>query len=365
MSCPEMDLGEFGKRLREGLGGKRYPLSGTIELTERCNLDCVHCYINQPAGSAEHRQRELTTAQWKDVLDQIAAEGCLYLLITGGEPLLRPDFLEIYDHAKRKGFIITLFTNGTLMTPEIADHLAEWHPYVVEITLYGATAETYERVTGVPGSFERCHRGIRLLRERGIPLRLKTVVMTLNVHEFDQIRDYVQRELEMEFRFDGTLWPRPDGAKCPADLRVAPERLVEIALSDARSVPEWQRLIERHKQVSPHEDIETLYRCGAGLMSFKIGPYGELGLCVSSGEPFYSLVTGDFATGWHMRLRDARMREATKPLQCRSCELASLCGYCPVFARLENGDSESVVEFACQIAHLEAWHTRKALEVTL
>ena len=138
-----------------------------------------------------------SSASWIEVTDA----GCLWLLLTGGEPLLRRDFLDIYTYAKRKGLILTLFTNGTLITPRIADYLAEWRPFNIEITLYGATQETYERVTGIPGSYARCRRGIDLLLERKLPLNLKTMVMTLNHHELDQMKS-LAASLGVQFRFD-------------------------------------------------------------------------------------------------------------------------------------------------------------------
>lgn len=351
MTCPEMDLGEFSDLLRSRIGNQRVPLTGTLELTERCNLDCVHCYINQPAGSYIHRQRELSAVQWRDILDQIADEGCLYLLLTGGEPLLRPDLLDIYDHAKRKGFLLILFTNGTLITPEFADHLREWYPYLVEITLYGATAETYEKITGVRGSFERCLRGIELLQERGVPLRLKTMVMTLNRHEFTAIRA-IARERGLDFRFDVVLNPRRDGAKRPVELRLAPQEAIAVELSDERNLEGWRHLLERSPNGMPQTDM--LYTCGAGLITFRIDPYGNLTLCPSSAQPSYPLVGGDFHFGWHVFLKEARRRKITKSYPCRTCEVASLCGNCPEMASLENGDPESAVGYRCQLAHLRA-----------
>src|SRR6185503_239215 len=103
---------------------------------------------------------ELTLDEHRRILDQMAAAGCLWLLYTGGEILARRDFLDIYTHAKRNGFLITLFTNGTMITEKVADYLAEWRPFSVEITVYGRTRATYERLTGVPGSYDKCMRGI-------------------------------------------------------------------------------------------------------------------------------------------------------------------------------------------------------------
>ncbi|MGB3904717.1 MAG: radical SAM protein, partial [Anaerolineae bacterium] len=165
MECPHIpktSYAEFSNRLHDKLGGKRVPIAGSLELTFRCNLRCVHCYLGDTRAGIPGKQ-ELTYAEIRDLLDQIVDEGCLWLLLTGGEPLVRPDFLDIYTYAKQKGLLVTLFTNGTLITPQIADYLQQWRPFVVEISLYGRTKETYEKVTGVPGSYERCMRGIQLL----------------------------------------------------------------------------------------------------------------------------------------------------------------------------------------------------------
>ena len=135
-SCPEITLSDVGDELLAQLGGRRYPLGATFELTERCNLRCLHCYIQQPAGSPEAASRELTLPQVRTVLDKMADAGCMFLVLTGGEPLLRPDFPEIWRHAKGKGMLTTLFTNGTLLTPQIADLLGEYRPYAAEITLF-------------------------------------------------------------------------------------------------------------------------------------------------------------------------------------------------------------------------------------
>jgi MoaA/NifB/PqqE/SkfB family radical SAM enzyme len=122
----------------------------------------------------------------------MAGAGCLWLQLTGGQPLLRPDFRDLYLHAKKLGLLVTLFTNGTLLTPELADFLQDYPPFVVEITVYGLTKATYEVVTQVPGSYEKCLRGIDLLRARQIPLSLKTMVMTFNAHELEDMRVWSQ-----------------------------------------------------------------------------------------------------------------------------------------------------------------------------
>ncbi|MFQ5341628.1 MAG: radical SAM protein, partial [Anaerolineae bacterium] len=229
MECPhvpEITAGEFAEALGEHLGPHgRIPLNGTIELTARCNLNCAHCYINLPADDREAQAQELTTQEICSLLDTLADEGTLFLLLTGGEIFVRKDFMEIYIYAKRKGMFINLFTNGTLITERIADYLQDWPPRMVEITLYGATAETYERVTGVPGSYERCMGGIDLLLDRGIPLTLKTMVLTLNRHELEAMKA-LARDFGVGFRYDAQIWPRLDGRRAPCSLRLSPEEVV-------------------------------------------------------------------------------------------------------------------------------------------
>jgi MoaA/NifB/PqqE/SkfB family radical SAM enzyme len=148
---PELGYGQFSQRLHDKVAGRRIPLVGSLELTFRCNLRCVHCYVAHGHQGIPGR-KELTAGEIRAILEAVVDEGCFWLLLTGGEPLLRPDFLDIYTDAKRKGLIVTLFTNGTLLSPQIADSLAEWRPFVVEVTLYGRTQETYERMMELIGT---------------------------------------------------------------------------------------------------------------------------------------------------------------------------------------------------------------------
>ncbi|MBW2031572.1 MAG: radical SAM protein [Deltaproteobacteria bacterium] len=152
-----------------------------------------------------------------DMLDQVAEEGCLWLLITGGEPLIRKDFTDILASAKKKGFLITLFTNGTLLTGERADYLAEWSPLSIEISLYGASSDTHDRITGVPGACRNTLKGIELILERKLPLELKTVVMTRNRHELFQMKELAEG-LGLKFRLDPVINPRLDGSMAPCNF---------------------------------------------------------------------------------------------------------------------------------------------------
>jgi radical SAM protein with 4Fe4S-binding SPASM domain len=349
MDCPhipELNASEFGDLLRASIGRQRIPVSGSMELTFRCNLRCAHCYVAH-GHCGTSGQAELSDKETCDILDQLADEGCLWLLLTGGEPLLRPDFLDVYTYAKRKGFLVTLFTNGTLLTPRIADHLAEWPPRQVEITLYGRTHETYERVTGVPGSYARCMRGIELLLERGVPLGLKTMLLTLNKHELRDMQAYA-RELGLRFRYDAKVNAGLGGTRAPLAYRLDPEEIVQYELADAARLEDLRQFCERF--VGKAVNGRHLYSCGAGLRSFHIDPYGKLSVCMMSRVPSYDLRCGSFREGW----REFRDQEPQGDYRCSQCELLSLCGQCPGWARLENGDPEQPVAFLCRVAHLQA-----------
>jgi len=221
----------------------------------------------------------------RDIISQVADQGCLWLLLTGGEPLLRSDFTEIYLHAKRKGLLITFFTNGTLINEGIADFLAEFRPFSTEITLYGATEKTYEKITRVKGSYKRCIRGIELLLERKVPLKLKTMAMRQNLHEIPLMKSYAEG-LGIQFRFDPLVNSRLDTNKGPLFTRLKPEEIVRLDIEDEKRAEEWKKSFNEHAG-SPGSD--KLYTCGAGLDSFHIDPYGNLSICIISRKEQYNL----------------------------------------------------------------------------
>ena len=198
----------------------------------------------------------MNTSKILSVIDEITEAGCLYLLITGGEPLLRNDFPEIYRHAKTSGLILTVFTNGTLLTDRVMDLLEDLPPRVVEITLYGATALTYEKITGIPGSFAQCLKAVRRLLERKIPVGLKTILMTTNSHEFFDI-EKIADNFGVRFRFDAEIFPCLDGDHSPLVLRVPPEEAIEKEFSDKDRARKWVRYFERtHGQLPKQQPVQ-------------------------------------------------------------------------------------------------------------
>jgi radical SAM protein with 4Fe4S-binding SPASM domain len=341
---------EFYTLLHAAQAQQRLPLSGSMELTFRCNLRCAHCYVgDQRSGDPD--RTELSTAEIKRILDELCDAGCLWLLLTGGDPLVRPDFLEIYHYARRKGFVISFFTNGTLLTPQIADALVESPPLSIEITLYGYTQATYERVTGIPGSHAHCMRGIDLLLERGFRLKLKTIAMSLNVHEIPDMQDFAKRN-GVDFRFDPMIVAQLDGGKAPLDVRLSPDQAVVMDLNDAERVQEYKEAHEQFAGIRP--DPKRLYSCQAGRNSFHIDPYGNLSPCMLSRSQSFNLREGSFAEGWNQFLPGVIGRPRPLASACAECNLIAICGQCPGWASLENGDPFQKVDYLCHLAHLRA-----------
>lgn len=355
MPCDEVGYAEYFSTLDTRMESRRAPLFAVIELTERCNLRCAHCYIHDPARDSEIKPKELTTEQWYRVFDELAEAGCLWMTWTGGEILFRSDFVALYRYAKAKGFLITLFTNGTLLTPQLVHVFREWYPQLVEITLYGMTAETYEKVTGVRGAFGRAIEAIEGLALAGIPLRLKTVVMSLNKHELPAMYDYASG-LGTDFRHDGVLRPTFYG-KDISQLRLPAAEVVSLDFLRPSAAESFMTAYEMSADAAvanPLYDPGRLYNCGAGFRSFHIDPYGQLTGCHMVRAPSYDLGNGTFQDGWDGFLADVRAVRSTKDFLCLHCELVGLCQRCPAFSQLENADPETVVEYACTIAHLRA-----------
>jgi len=351
----QLSYGAFSADLHQRQAGERVPLQVSIEVTRRCPLECLHCYNNLPMGDVEARQRELTKEEHFKMLDELVEMGCFWILYTGGEIFARKDFLEIYTYAKKKGFLITLFTNGTIINEQIADYLVEWPPFAIEITLYGRTRETYEALTAVPGSYDKCLRGIRLLKERGLPLKLKTVATSINKHEVMAMRRFAEEELGVEFKMDGQISPRIDCSQSPLAVRLTPEEVVALDMSMPKASNEYLRLAKHDlEKPSGLSLIDTMYFCGGGMNSFAINAYGEIGICVISQQETFGIRGSGVKEVWEESLLQLRSRKRTRMTKCVECRIQSLCGMCPANGELENGDRESPVEFLCHVAHLRA-----------
>ncbi len=332
------------------LADQRIPFEGLLELTARCNLDCAHCYINLPmAGPA--RNNELSTDRLLRLVGEIAEAGGLFLTLSGGEALAREDFPEIYLQALRAGLIVSVFTNGTLVTERMADLFDENRPQLIDITLYGASPETYERVTGVRGSFARCMAGVRRLSERGIDLRLKTMVLSWNAHELVAMQA-IADELGVPFRTDGALNPRIDGgSSCHQELQVGADELVALESLLPSHRDEMLAAMNPRREAARHS--VDLYECGAGRTGYTIEASGRLLLCELSRKNGIDLRQMSFGEAWK-ELGPLRMGTLSPESPCFGCDLRPLCGSCAGANELASGDAQKPVTVFCQLTHRRA-----------
>ena len=347
-----MEKNSFARFARK-LAGKRdhYPLSCQIELTYRCSLNCVHCYCK----GSEDKNRELTTEEWKKIIDTLQEEGCIWLTFTGGDPLVRDDFLELYAYAKKKGFLITLFTSGHCLTKKHIDHLVKMPPCSMEITLNGITQETYEKIALVKDSFPRVIRNIKSLAKSKVKLILKFNCLKQNKDEIGSVKkwaeDLLGRRTDKKYRFKygPMIFPRLNGDKTPCDYRLSFEELVELRKQDPDIWKEYQK--EMHSDFPDlKRDRGFLYRCDSWMQQCFIDPCGRLKFCMWSDKFSVDLRTTAFKEGFHRvfpQLLNERFKTDSK---CRECGLRPVCYHCPARAYLETGNEEAPVPYYCRLA---------------
>lgn len=330
---------------------EHFPWHGQLELTYRCGLSCIHCYCK----GSEDQARELSTQEWKNILDDISSQGCLWLCITGGDPLVRDDFLEIYAHAKQRGFIITVFTNGQALTEKILKHFVKSPPFSVEITLNGITQKTYESITGIPGSFARALEIIKKIAKRKLRLILKVNCLKQNMHEIGQVKAFTEdllgkpRHNRYRFKYDPMIYPRLNGDKTPCQYRLSFAELEEIRKQDPDILEEYQKGLQADMPEF-NRDKSFLYRCTSWMAQFFINPYGRLKFCNFSDKFSVDLRSASFKETfyrWPAQILNDRFKTNSR---CKDCSYRLLCYHCPGRAYLETGDEEAPVEDYCALA---------------
>ena len=323
------------------------PLVAMLELSDRCNEVCVHCY------QVQGRKGELSTRDWRRILDQLAEAGVLMLTLSGGEVTLRKDFLEILAYARQLGFAVRLFTNGLTMTRELAAQIAAQNVTCVEISLYSTRAEVHDFVTGVPGSFDRTVQGIRNLRDLGVDVMIKAVMMNLNQADLPAY-PALAAQLGAQFRIDtGGLVPREGGDRDPQALD--PDRSRATQLERQLRV-EKQRALGHSAQTQPISGRRPASTkvCGAAR-TLHVEPNGEMRPC-----SLLEVDLGDVRSVSPSEIHNSERARGVRGLTwgdlhgCRVCELARSCSRCYAVALAETGDALGPHPSACLKARAAA-----------
>jgi radical SAM protein with 4Fe4S-binding SPASM domain len=354
-----MEMKDFP--LWDKLKERRAVLAFDLEITARCNNDCRHCYINLPANDREAKSCELSLQEISDIADQAVALGAMWVLISGGEPLLRGDFPEIYLALKRKGLLVSVFTNAALLRDDHLELFRKYPPRDIEVTVYGISPETYDRVTRSPGSFALFMRGLNRLIENGIRVRLKAMALRSNFHELPAIAAFCRKHTKDYFRFDPLLHLRLDRNEARnkeiMEERLTPEEIVALERQDEeRSAALRDNCGTLINQGFTHIGCDHLFHCGAGNGSFTIGYDGMFRLCqsLSAPETLYDLRKGPVSEAWRQfvpRVRDLRSSRTEFLESCRKCPLINLCMWCPAHSYLETGEMDTPVDYFCRVAH--------------
>ena len=257
--------------------------------------------------------------------------------------MMRADFAEVYRHACERGMVVTVFCGGLLVTKDIVALFQAFPPRKVEISIYGATAATYEDVTRVSGAHARAWQGIRRLHAAGIRVVLKTMLLTLNQHELEAMAAQAAT-LGCGFRFDAAVFPclSGDSAADPLALRVSPEDAVRLDMALPAQRAKWTRSVLSGRRCAASD---RLYACGAGATSFYADPYGYLSPCLMTRQYRYAGQGRAFRDVWRDDLVEIRSRRRAPVDSSFGGERRGACAHCPAFNALETGDEQTESEY--------------------
>ncbi len=355
MSIQKNDYKNFSWKVHKSNWKLKIPNICKFELSFGCGLHCRHCYTDCYNNTGSIR-KELSTGKIKNIIDKLFNSGVLWICFTGGDPLSRPDFLEIYSYAKKRGFIIIVYTNGFSMTEKFADYFKKNPPFAVEITLNSVNSKTYEYMSGVKGSYEKTMNGINLSINKRLPLKLKTHVTKDNIKEIPQIRKFVNK-LGIKFDLKYDLFPRLNGDLKPCSLRIKPEEVISLYYGRR----ELKLIKDRQKTANTANTAANLvlssrniFNCAAVCTDgIYINPYGNLFVCNAVREPSYHVFTIDIQSAYRKLTAWAENKIFTTQSKCKTCEIRLFCNNCPGNALLEAGNLESSIPYYCSLAQLE------------
>lgn len=333
-----MESKDYYAKILDKTVERNIPFKVFWELTYNCNLRCKHCYI-----SPKPKRGELDLDEIKTIIDEIYSLGALFITFSGGEVLTRGDFFKVAEYARKKGFAIRIFTNGTLITPSLADRIKELAPLSVEISLYGMNPSAHDAVTKLKGSFDRTISAITLLKERDLEIVIKSPLMKDNFSEFNDLKAFTN-QIDARFVFDLNLIPKEDGNKSPLAFRLNDSDLRDF-FSSIDPAKYWKK-----REIQANEPI-----CNAGLNSLSISPYGDVYPCVGIKKGMGSLRENSVEEIWNSpEFREFRsINKFSNLKKCLGCGLLSYCKRCPGVARLEDGDFFGPATSACRITKLQ------------
>ncbi len=347
-----LDLVDLLAGREEELKGKRVPLTCVTELTHACNEKCRHCYIDDHS-----KPLFLEPNTYEKVCRGMAERGGLFVILSGGEPLIHPAFETIYCMTRDYGLIPFIFTNTIALDGRLMRLFAKRPPAKIEVSVYGAEPSTHDFVTRIPGSFEKTWANLLALRQLGIRLTVKSVLMKANAHEMQRLRSMAEQQLGAEFRCQVYISPTLDGNRENLLLETTPEEREQITLSvlptrcRTRLEPPWSGNL----------------RCGAGLYSFLLDPTGHVSGCMYLRDLKADLAHVPFSDIWDDLLPYFRAYFDRKTPVCPECEVREACAPLACYRRREletTGKLDRVCELARLVVAIEHSNATKGGELS-
>lgn len=351
----------FGTEKRSTWEKEHKLYSVHFEVTPRCNFRCVHCYLQK-----NHNDNELSFEDVISIIDMLYERGVLFITFTGGEIFSRRDFMDIYMYAKQKGFIIELFTNGMLIDEKIINILGTYPPLLVDITLYGASNKTYEKVTGIPNAFERVVSNCKKMITSNIRVALKSPMLTFTMPEIDDMKKLADT-LGVTFRASFEIVPAIDKDEITRLYQLPIETMLRYEFSEAikhrTGSNEFQ--LERQKDTSfvNLKIARPLFRCKIGAGSCVIDYEGNLFPCMKYRHIGKRISPSSFDSIWE-NLRKYQQMQASAEYRCLSCDAYNYCDLCPAEMDSLYGNLEYIDNVQCRIAHARKAFYENGLSIT-
>jgi len=330
---------QIAQKLSMNTGNNKTLLSVLLELTYRCNEKCIHCYATEDKPS---EQKELTTNEWFEVLDQLYKNNVMFLTLTGGEVAVRSDFFDIFDYAIKKCFVIDIFSNGMAFSDNQIADIACRYPKSFQSSIYSHIPETHDKITRVKGSFEKTLHTLNEFKKLGVPIVVKTVMMKENCYDYDGLRNLVN-DLGATLQVGTSIGAKNDGSFSPLFHRIEEDNIL---------MPILKGEIIRQKSVPSNKELD-MSLCGAGFNGISINPYGDVFPCNSLDIKLGSVKEQTISDIWaeSVELEKVRNLSISNLLKCNCCDCLNYCQFCPGLALAETGLLEPYPE-ACKIAKI-------------
>lgn len=335
-ACRRMEwLDPFYKAVWEKAFAEAIPISGTFELTPRCNFDCCMCYVHLKPEAIPKYGKELKAKEWIRIAQEAKKAGTTWLCITGGEPMVHPEFETIYRELSQMGFFITLQTNGSLIEGKMEKLLSEYPPRGVKITLYGSDNEVYERVCRVEEGFTRVDKGIKKLREMKIPVQLISTIVRQNQNDIKKMAFYAYS--------NGLIWGATGGIK--PSVRGADTDVRGVRIKEKLEEQKKLEILHRLKEAPVNTERKPCTYCKDYRLGYWIMWNGEMRFCSFMNEPHIDMRKLAFSEAWKELIRYEE--ELEFPQECKSCRAQKVCLKCAGILTAECGSPHMVSEEFC------------------